>query len=560
MSKRTGLVLFLLLAASFLTLNRAAYKGYFTDDDFEHLSWTRGSPAIDFLKGALSPRFQPNNFRPVGHFVYHEEGRWFGFRYTGYLLVLHLAHLLNAWLIWLLARRLGVKPFAAAAGCLFFALHMGFFEAVWKPAYIFDVLCATFCLLTLLCYTRGRWLLSFVCYWLAYKAKEPAVMLPFVLACYELWFGQKRWKPLVPFFVASLSFGIQGLLLNPNRGQDNAYAFRFTLDALAQTAVFYASRIFLVPFLGFAVPIAAYFSQNRRIWFGIAAMVLFFVPMLFLPGRIETAYCYLPFAGLAIALAGLAETTHPALIAAFFLLWFPLDLHELRLQRRDKLARDDDARTWVTTWQRYAAASATPPGVIIWSGEPLGFGSFGIQAAIKCAYRPGAVLDIRYSDQPTLPPGPMRVAFLTWDGALHKLDIVEHTPQTHDVSYLDATTGTPVWQLGKGWYGPENRYRWIAPDAAVRLDRPSTATHFELLVLASATLLEKVGPVTVRLSLDGRDLPSRRVTDPGWQTLAWDLAPAPGGPTIVTIHTQPPFHPEADPRVLGLAVGAIGFR
>ena len=41
-------------------------------------------------------------------------------------------------------------------------------------------------------------------------------MLPVVLACYEMGvFGQRRWKPLVPFFAASLSFGLQGLLLIP---------------------------------------------------------------------------------------------------------------------------------------------------------------------------------------------------------------------------------------------------------------------------------------------------------------------------------------------------------
>jgi len=79
----------------------------------------------------------------------------------------------------------GAKPFAAAAACVFFAPHPGYFEAVWKPAYIFDILCATFCLLSLLSYVRGRWIVSFLCFWLAYKGKELAVMLPFVLAAYE---------------------------------------------------------------------------------------------------------------------------------------------------------------------------------------------------------------------------------------------------------------------------------------------------------------------------------------------------------------------------------------
>ena len=54
MSKRNGIILLLALAALFLVLNRAAYKGFFTDDDFDHLSWTRHSPAGEFVVGLIS--------------------------------------------------------------------------------------------------------------------------------------------------------------------------------------------------------------------------------------------------------------------------------------------------------------------------------------------------------------------------------------------------------------------------------------------------------------------------------------------------------------------------
>ena len=95
--------------------------------------------------------------------------------------MLQAFHLLNVWLLWLVARRLGAPPFAAAAACLFFGLHMALFDDFWKPMYIFDVLCATFCLLSLWCYASERWVLSFAAFWLAYKSKELAVMLPAVL-------------------------------------------------------------------------------------------------------------------------------------------------------------------------------------------------------------------------------------------------------------------------------------------------------------------------------------------------------------------------------------------
>ena len=557
MSWRTGLILFLAFAALFLILNRPAYKGYFTDDDFDNLSWTRQSPVSNFVVGLLTPKFQTNNFRPMGHLFYRLEGAFFGFDFRKYLAATHLLHFLNVWLLWLLARRLGVKVFAASAACVFFAFHPGYFEAVWKPSYIFDILCATFCLLSLLSYVRGRWIVSLICFWLAYKSKEIAVMLPFVLACYERWFGEKRWKILVPFFAISAWFGVQALVISPNTGAGNDYVFHFTLGALAVTSAYYAGRVFLVPYLGFAVPVAAWFSINRKVWFGTAAMILFLTPMLFLPGRIETGYCYLPFTGLAIALAGAAETYHPAVMVAALLLFAPWELHDIRIERRDKLAKDDDARAWVTALR---AMPAGPVDTFLWNGKPYGFGDFGIEAAIKCFY-PGPGAKIGYYEKPPIALDGVRDAVLTWNEGLHKLDIVVHAPDTRDASYIDANSGTPVWQLGEGWSNPEGGFRWIAPDATARLDRPAGATRFEMRVLAHAALLQNAaGTVTMRVSMDGTPLAARSITKTDWQTVEWDLPPAPPGIANVAIHTAPSFHPPGDPRTLGIAVGSFGFR
>lgn len=556
MSRRTGLILLLALAALFLILNRPAYKGYFTDDDFENLSWTRPSPLSTFAVGLISPKFQSNNFRPLGHLFYHVEGALFGFDFHKYLAATHLLHFLNVWLLWLLARRLGSKPFAAAAACVFFAFHPGYFEAVWKPAYIFDILCATFCLLSLLSYARGRWIVSFLCFWLAYKAKETAVMLPFVLACYELWFGKKRWKTLAPFFVVSAWFAMQALVISPNTGPGNDYAFHFTLGALAVTSAFYAGRVFLAPYLGFAVPAAAWFSDNRRIWFGTTALILFLTPVLFLPGRIETGYCYLPFTGLAVALAGAAEMCHPAVIVAGLVLFAPWELHDIRLERRDQLAKDDDARAWVSAFRKI------PPGAVdafLWSATPYGFGDFGIEAAIRCFY-PGAP-KIGYYERPPIALTAPREAVLTWNQSLHKLDIVTHTPDTRDASYIDANNGTPVWQLGEGWSSPEGGYRWIAPYATARLDRPAGATRFAVRVMPNTPLLENAGgTLTVQVSLDGTPLPARGVTQTGWQTLEWDLKAAEPGTSNIAISIAPPYHPGGDPHGLGIPLGSFGFR
>ncbi len=390
-----------------------------------NLSWTPlVSPKVYSL-AALTPRFQPNNFRPVGHFYFYAAARLFGLNFRGYVALIHVIHLLNVWLLWLLARRLGASVLAASAACVFFGLHMALFDAFWKPMYVFDVLCGTLSLTSILLYARGQWVLSFVAFWCAYKAKELAVMLPAVLACYELWFGERRWKPLVPFFLASISFGLQGLLLNPNG--DNDYTFRFTLPAVIKTASFYAGRIFLLPHVGLLV-LAVAVERSRRTWFGLAMMLSALIPLLFLPGRTFSAYCYVPFAGLALALSGLSKADRPLWIAAFFLAWIPIDYVELRARRSETLARDADIRTWVTTVGDFVH---TTPHIDAWvfSGEPSGFQPWGIEGTLKYLLRTN-VLNLHSIQDPET-PGLLQhgsTALLTWNAGAHALEIAVRRP------------------------------------------------------------------------------------------------------------------------------------
>jgi hypothetical protein len=418
MSRRTGFLLFVAFAALFLIVNRDAYRGYFQDDEIDNLSWTPYLSPLDFLKGAATPQFQPNNFRPVGHYYFHAVEEMAGLDFPVYVAVIHCFHLLNVWLLWLVARRLGATSVAAGAACVIFGLHMALFDNFWKPMYVFDVLCATFCLLSLWCYLNQRWVWSFAAFWLAYKSKELAVMLPLALAGSEWWFGKRRWKPLLPFFLASLSFGLQAIWNNPNK--DNDYTFRFTAEALARTGAFYAGRVFLLPYLGFAVPFLTLVARNRRTWFGLVLMACFLFPLLFLPGRLFSAYCYLPFAGLAIALTGVP----PAPLILFLVLWLPLDIHEFRLRRRETLAHDAEVRTWMTGVQRFAA-SGEHVDAFVFSGAPSGFQRWGVEGALKYCYERGD-LKVRSSDEAGAEPVPpeRRIAVLAWDAPRRRLDIV----------------------------------------------------------------------------------------------------------------------------------------
>jgi len=401
-----SVLFFALLAVLLVAVNLRAFRGYFQSDDLNTIGWVGMVSKLTYLEATLSPRFQDNNFRPVGHFFFREAALYFGLDFWKYVAAIQALHLLNVWLVWLLARKLGAPPLAAAGGAVLFAFHMALFDAFWKPMYVFDLLCAAFCLLSVLLYVRGRWALSFVAFWLAYKSKELAVMLPFVLAVYEIWFGKRQWKPLIPFFLASLSFGLQGILLNPNR--DNDYTFHFTAAAAARTFQFYSAKVFLWPYLFLLLPVGALAARNRRAWFGLVTMVLFFFPLMFLPGRLFSAYCYVPFLGLAIAFGGIAPTGKWIPAAAFLLMFAPLDAHVLATQRSVTLRQAIDTRNWLTSIVQFSRTHPVIDGAVF-RGLPDSYSQAGCEGALRYIYNK--------HDLPVLPADdPQSQALLTRPG------------------------------------------------------------------------------------------------------------------------------------------------
>jgi hypothetical protein len=348
------------------------------------------------------------------------------------------------------------------------------------------------------------------------------------------------------------------LFFNPN--QNNDYTLRFGLGTLLHTTVYYASRVFLLPYAGFLLlPAALLLARNRRTWFGLALMVLFLVPLLFLPGRLFSAYCYLPFTGLALALASFVEAGSPWAAAAFFLLWLPLDYSALRKQRRATLAHDDTVRVWMTTLAKYAT---TEPRIetFVYSGAPEGFAQWGITGAIRYLF-PAANPEIYPIEEPAASRVFQRstVALLTWQGNPARLDIVSHAPGTRDVAYLEMNGSTPVWQLDQGWYALEGNYRWIAPSASAHLWQPEGARRFTLRINLGPELLEKAGPVTVVLSVGDQVLEPRRFAQRGWQQAVWELTAGPPHPVTIRFQVSPGYRPAGESRELGIAVGAFGF-
>ena len=562
MSKRAGLVLFLAMAACFFLLNLSAHKGYFQDDDLDTMGWTPFVPYSEYLTTLISPRVHPANFRPVAHFYYRAMAP-FHLDFAKYILALQCFHLFNVWLLWKLMRKIGIGAVASSVGAFFYAFHPALLDVTWKPMYIFDLLCTTFCLSSLLLYAYDRWILSLIAFWLAYKSKELAIALPAVLAAYEILIGRKRWKRLLPFFAVSLSFGLQGLLLS--RSHDNDYTFRFSLDALKKTMPFYSSKVFFVPYAGLILLALPFIARDRRLWFGISAMCLLVAPLLFLPGRLFAVYWCLPLTGVAIALAALAanETPHPgyaAAVALFLLIWIPWDFICLRRARRATLALENGNRAYVAELQKFAGA-APHTNTFVWDGLPPGFQPHGVTGAISCVFR-AIGQKVQYIDDPhskeLLENG---ATLLKWTPAARRLRILTGPAVPGEFSYLNMDEDTDKSQLNSGWYDLEaGSFRWIQPQATATLRRPDTARQFELVANVTG---EQVRGKRIELDvlLDGEAIGHHTFTHAGWETLRWDLKPGPAARHAkVEFRVTPPYHASnGDPRVFGVTVMSFGF-
>jgi hypothetical protein len=558
-SKRAGWSLVLAAAAQFLLLNRPAYQGYFQADDLDTLGWARDVSSGTFVKAVLTPRFSAVNFRPVGAFYYYVMENSFGLDFPKYLVPLHALHLLNIWLVWVLARKLGLGPVAASAGAFFFGFHAALMDAWWKPMYVFDLLCGTFSLLTLVLYLYDRWILSLLSFWLAYKSKELAILLPAVLAVYELWLGGKRWKRLVPFFAVSLLFGFQAAMDQSHRSTE--YELRVALPAQLTTINFYGSQLFFVPYAWLVLLALPFFIRDRRLWLGLAAMAVLIAPLVLLPGRLFAVYWYVPLIGAAIVLAAFAQGRRRSAIAALFLaLWVPWDYLHFRELRRLNQRQERQYRAYATEVQNYARLNPEQR-LFVWDYLPDGFHVQGVSGALKCAY-PHQDVRALYIDDPGSEELVQEGAatWLHWSVVFNRLEPVRFVPLPQPAPYLTMNTKMPGAQLTSGWYRLDWDYRWTKPDATAVLTRPARAAIFQMVACAAPPQIAALGTIDVQVLLNGRPLGHHAFTAPDCETLRWPVPDGPAGTVAIRFHTAPPYPtPAPDTRVFGIIVKAFGF-
>lgn len=543
----------------FAVANRGAYRSYFQADSIDNLAFARSLDLRDILQPLIVPKVFFDNFRPVGVLFFRWMGAAFGLWFPPYVAALQILHIANAGLLVWMLRRLQLPLLASAAGALFFTVHMALFSVHWDPMYVFDLLCGSLCLLSLIAYVDGRWIVSFLLYWLAYRAKENAIMLPAVFAAYELLLGGCRWKRLIPFFALAIVLGVQALVNNASR--QTAYTLHFDPASIGQCIAFYSSQLLLIPFAGFTLLLIPFLTRDRRSWLGTVVFCLLIAPLLALPGRLSGAYLYVPLIGLALAVAGVAARYPRSTLVVLLALWIPWNFVNLRRLRNTEMARGDTSRLYVSNILKTAHQH---PDINAYLYHDLPMPWYVIPAAVHLARRDRAEITALPANDPAaariLASEPLIV--LDWESSPPPGSVaaLARTANTPDASFVEMNRATPLWQLEHGWnLGDRGPYRWMQPSAAARLARPANARQFLLTANISPGFLGYVHRSHLRVLLDDRLIGEATFDHPGVEVVRWKLDPASPGTCHVSFEVEPGFRVDPHGDLLGLSVGDFGF-
>lgn len=545
-------------AALFLFANRVAYRCYFQPEDYEILGEVATQELGSFVVALFSDRVRPENPRPLGQLFYAVMDRLAGAKFPWWIAALHALHFATVASIYALLRRLDAHPASAAAGALLFLFHPAVFPIYWRPTYVNDLLCALFCTWSLVAYVRGRWILSFILFYLAMRSKELAAMLPAVLACYEIWLGEKRWRRLAPFMLTAGWLGLQSMIVFEDKSE--TYGFTFSFLSLAKTLWFYVGQLLKVPLLALPLLLVPRCWKDPRVRFGAAAFGVLLLPMLLLPERLNGALLYVPLLGITVTLGMAAKRVRPVYIALFFLFWWGWSYARLRPYRGKAFIQAAEDRAYLGGLLAYAPKQ-TQTRLLVYEVAPASCSHQAVKGALRCAFRRQDIAVQRVDLSNTTPEfwgQPLTV--LGWDLARKQLVILDYDPKRPLPSYIVMDGSTPLWALGEGWNAAEPMFRWTGPSARAKLTQPENATHFEITLNVGPAQLRQVGGAAVEVYLDGELLGETTFREEGWQTASWELKKRRGGVVTVRLETPVQFQlPRAHFKPLGAAVMKFGF-
>jgi hypothetical protein len=118
----------------------------------------------------------------------------------------------------------------------------------------------------------------------------------------------------------------------------------------------------------------------------------------------------------------MAETRRTLEVAAFFLLWLPVDVYCLNVAAADTLRQDRDIRAWIASAQAFAKGR---PDVaeFAYDGTPEGFRPFGLGATFKYFLQRNVTMVPLDSPEGAKLCREGHMAILRWKQPEHRLEI-----------------------------------------------------------------------------------------------------------------------------------------
>ena len=409
--------------------------------------------------------------------------------------------------------------------------------------YIFDVLCGFWVILSLLLYQRDRFFLSLLCAWLAFKSKEIELMLPVVLLLYEWFFGRQnnsgrlRWKPLVPFFLMSFSFGLQSLML---KGPETQYTIHLTAANLWSGITFYGGRLLYAPRSGLILSIGLLFLRVRVITFGVIGFWILMATMFGFPAQQAGAYLYVPLLMFAAAVAGVAQSK-PWWAVLFLVFWVPASYEQLRAERKPIIAYHYDHIPYVHQILQSLAVHPAPT-VVVYDGTPHEFGNFGQRGLFPFALA-RYDLQVYSTAEPEALEAIRRPGALlfTWDDLHLQVRTSSFAGEGREMSYVDFGKDNPFWQLKSGWRPLTGDCRWTDRRSVITLRQPKGDVDFSMRVNLMPGQAEKLHQL-LRVSSGSQTIGEHRFTKSGVQTLKWPVSSGAESVKDFEISVDPAFH------------------
>ena len=552
-----------------LALYWLGLKSWFSEDDFAWLGLRNQVTDLHSFLWAMFAPLAQGTIRPLS-----ERGFFmlfsclFGLHALPYHIWVFLNQFAGIVLLMLVTRKLTQSDLAGFVAPILWLSCVGLVTPLgWAAAYN-EVQCASFLLLSFflfLRYTetgrRGFYWAMWATFILGFGSNEINVVFPALAALYAILTARRFFLSTLPMFAVSVLYSVVHQLARHDPS-DYYYDMDFHIRSLIGTFWQYwrllllgvptyadyrqwhlwSGNLAVVTFSSVLVLFAAW-QAYRRIFAPLFFLAWFFIvigPLLPLHNHVTDYYLFIPALGIAMlaahAFAAAAKRiwTAPIAVALAALYMYP----SIVQGHRGTVAVFERAERSRALVESVAYAKHVHPGKMIlldnvddelyWStvyDSPFRiFGWNDVYMTPECLTLIKPDPHFGPIDPYVLPATAVAHAVKNGDALVYEIEnrklrnitrtyaaIVRAQPDPPLASFIDV--GVPHFesQIGEGWYGVENGFRWSTQHAIVYLPGPSSPGQ-KLTVHGSAPDVQtKKGPLHFALSIDGRQQPVKTI-------------------------------------------------